>query len=180
MKLRLSIIVGFVVAAGTASAQQVAPSAVRSPVPSYASAAGLAWTFGPVKPHLSDAAVRTAWGLALGAAFMGAGLGIEALNHVQCRGTGTCFGGNPVQAGIGFAFLGTLVGTTAPVLHTKCTRPGRAMLGMLGAVLGATAASLIIDERLFNARTGDPATWRTMGSGLVGMGAGAGIATAIC
>jgi hypothetical protein len=139
------------------------------------------WRFGPVKPHIEDATLRSLYGIGIGAAFMGLGLGINELNRSQCGvGTGGCFGGNPVQAGVGFAFLGSLLGATTPQLRSKCTRSGRAMLGIVGAAVGVTAAGAIMDVRLFNARTGDPATWRTMGTGLVGLGVGAGVATAIC
>jgi hypothetical protein len=137
------------------------------------------WEFGPVKPHLQDAGVRSVYAFAVGAAFMGLGLGIDGINKSNC-GAVQCFDGNPVQAGVGFAFLGTLVGGTGPTLRSKCTRSGRAILGIAGAAIGATAAGAIMNVRLFNARNGDPATIRTMGTGLVGLSLGTGIATAIC
>ncbi len=137
------------------------------------------WKFGPVKPHVQDAGLRSAYAFAAGAVFMGLGLGIDAINKSNC-GAVQCFDGNPVQAGIGFAFLGTLMGGTGPTLHSKCTRSGRAILGIAGAAIGATTAGAIMNVRLFDARNGDPATIRTMGTGLIGMSLGTGIATAIC
>lgn len=164
MKTKLLIIVGLLAIADTASSQQPQK-----------------WSFGPVKPHLQDATVRSAYGIGIGAAFMALGLGINQLNKAQCTGSNIgCFGSNPVQAGVGFAFLGTLIGSTSPQLRSKCTRSGRAMLGIAGAAIGATAAGAIMNVRLFDARTTDPATFRTMSTGLVGLGVGAGVVTAIC
>jgi hypothetical protein len=140
------------------------------------------WTFGPLWPHVEDAGKRTALGFGLGAAFMGLGLGMERVSRMQCTGNGNgpCFTGNQVQAGIGWAFLGTLTGATNPLLHSKCTRSGRAVLAIVGAVVGTSVAGTIVDSKMFHAPRGEPATFRTMGSGLLGMSAGAGIAAAIC
>lgn len=152
----------------------VALAVCASPLPAQQK-----WKFGPVKPHLQDAGLRSAYAFAAGAVFMGLGLGIDAINKSPC-GAVQCFDGNPVQAGIGFAFLGTIVGGTGPTLRSKCTRSGRAILGIAGAAIGVTAAGAIMNVRLFDARDDDPATIRTMGTGLIGMSLGTGIVTAIC
>jgi hypothetical protein len=138
------------------------------------------WTFGPVMPHVKDAALRTVYGLGVGAAFMGLGIGMDKLNQQQCAGGLGCFEGNPVQTGISFALLGVLFGGTGPTLHSKCTRSGRAMLGIVGGLIGTGVAGVIVDRKMFAARRGEPATFRVMGGGLLGMSAGAGIVTAIC
>jgi hypothetical protein len=79
-----------------------------------------------------------------------------------------------------FAFLGALSTATGPQLSSKCNRSGRAIFGILGAVVGVSAAGAIADVRLLNASTFDPATIRTMSTGLLGLGIGTGVVTAIC
>ena len=138
------------------------------------------WEFGRMGPHVADAGKRTISALAISTLFMGFGLGIDRLNAAQCNSKSICSIHNPVQAGTGFAFLGALVGGVGPVLHTKCTRSGRALLGILGATIGISAASAISGERMLTAKNGDPATWKTMGSALAGLSLGTGIVTAIC
>lgn len=165
---------------GRASAQSASASGIRNAVPLHATAARLQWSFGRPAPHVRDAARRTALGLGFGAIFMGFGLGIDRLNHAQCTGNAACFAGNPVQTGMSFAFLGSLAGASAPQFASKCTRSGRAILGIIGAVAGASIVASAADVRLFSARSTDPATFRTMGFGLLGISAGAGIVTAIC
>jgi hypothetical protein len=163
MRTRYLIAAALFLAAPTAEAQRRAP-----------------WTFGPLWPHVEDAGKRTAYAVAFGALFMGAGLGIDKLNNSSCSGGAACFAGNPVQTGISFAFLGVLMGSSAPMLHSKCTRSGRAMLGIVGGILGTAVAGSIVDSKMFGAHRDEPATWKVMGGGLLGMSAGAGIATAIC
>lgn len=159
---------------GSAAAQRMTPYAAMP------AARERGWTFGPVKPHVRDATKRTAYGLVGGALFMAVGLGIDELNQAQCKGATACMGENPVQTGMSFAFLGTLLAATGPQWSSKCTRSGRAMLGILGAIVGSGAAGAIADVRLFNALRDDPASVRTMSAGLLGLGVGAGVATAIC
>lgn len=137
------------------------------------------WSFGPVKPHLVDAAKRTAYSFAGGAIFMALGLGVDQLNASQCRRT-ACGSHNPVQTGLSFAFLGAVSAGTRPQLSSRCNRSGRAVFGILGAVVGAAAASAIADVRLLNAGTFEPATIRTMSAGLLGLSIGTGVVTAIC
>lgn len=138
------------------------------------------WTFGPLWPHVEDAGKRTAFGIAGGAVFMMAGLGIDKLNSSTCSGGAACFNGNPVQTGISFAFLGVLFGSAPPQLHSKCTRSGRALLGMVGGIIGTSIAGNVVDSRMFGAHREERATWKTMGGGLLGMSLGAGIASSIC
>jgi hypothetical protein len=166
MRIRFLIIAALTVAANSVEAQQ--PRGLRG------------WSFGPIGPHVTDASKRTALSVAWGAAFMGLGLGIDALNRQSCSGGAACFSGNPVQAGIGYGFLGAIIGSTGPQFHSKCTRSGRAVLAITGAVIGTGLAALATDSRMFSARRDDPATWKVMGGGLLGMSAGAGIVTAIC
>ena len=170
--------VGLLLNADAVASQQMAPIAVTAFGNREASALAR-WKFGPAMPHIRDAVTRTGYGLAFATIFMGLGLGIDKLNNAQCARNAIC-NGNPVQTGVSFAFLGAVTGATGPKLASQCTRSGRAILGIGGAVLGSWAAATIADVRLFNATQNDPATFRTMGSALLGMGAGAGIITAIC
>jgi hypothetical protein len=129
--------------------------------------------------RIVDAAKRTGSGVVIGGAFMTLGLGIDKLNRVQCGSTSIC-NGNAVQAGSGFAFLGALIGASSPQYNSRCQRSTRGILGLVGAVVGMTAAGAIGDVRLMNARHNEPATIRTMSFALAGPAVGAGIATVIC
>lgn len=111
---------------------------------------------------------------------MAIGLGFDKLNALQCTGATVCSSRNTVQTGLSFAFLGAVSAATRPQLSSKCNRSGRAIFGILGAVIGVSAASTIADVRLLNAGTLQPATFRTMSTGLLGLSIGAGVATAIC
>ena len=186
--MRSSIFVGLVVAglaltAGSAVSQQMMPSAVRNApavaVPDALARGGPAWAFGPTKPHLVDAVMRTGYGLVGGVLFMGLGLGIDKLNSAQCRANTIC-PGNPVQTGVSFAFLGALGGATGPQLSSKCNRSIRAIFGLIGEVVGVTIASKVADVKMLTATAREPATFKTMGSALLGLASGAGVATAIC
>lgn len=152
--------------------------AVRGAIAESGASAG-GWSFGPAKPHLVDAAKRTAYGFTGGAIFMALGLGVDRVNASQCRRT-ACGSRNPVQTGLAFAFLGAVSAGTRPQLSSKCNRSGRAIFGIVGAVVGVSAASAIADVRLLNASTFEPATFRTMSAGLLGLSIGTGVVTAIC
>jgi hypothetical protein len=160
--------------AGIAAAQELSPHAVRSP-----EARSMAWEFGPVRPHVRDAAIRSGSALIGATLLMGIGLGFEQINEAACKGS-LCTAKNTVQTGVSFAFLGALAGAVGRQLNSKCNRSGRAVLGIVGAIAGAAIAGAIADVRLLNSSPGDPATFRTMGTGLLGLSLGAGIATAIC
>ena len=110
---------------------------------------------------------------------MAVGLGVDQLNASQCRRR-ACGSHNPVQTGMTFAFLGALSAGTSPQLSSKCNRSGRAILGIAGAVAGVSVAASIADVRLLDANTLDPATFRTMSAGLLGLSIGTGVVTAIC
>ncbi|HEX7939973.1 MAG TPA: hypothetical protein VF483_13375 [Gemmatimonadaceae bacterium] len=138
------------------------------------------WTFGPAKPHAVDAMKRTGYGLAGGAAFMLLGLGVDKLNHLQCTSRTPCIGGNALQTGASFAFLGAVAVGSGPVLHSHCTRTGRAVLAIIGAWLGGVTASRMLGESIFSGAATGKATWKTMGSALGGLSVGTGVVTAIC
>ena len=182
--MRRWIVVGLVFASAlasrTAAAQAMEPVGFRSADMEYAGIGRNKWTFGPMGPHVADAGKRSIAALVYSTVFMGFGLGIDRLNAAQCSSRSICGLHNPVQAGTGFAFLGALVGGVGRDYHSKCTRSGRALLGVLGATVGISAASAIVNERMLTARPGDAATWKTMGSALAGLSLGTGIATAIC
>ena len=191
--MRSSTIVCLAVAVHTltaksAASQQRVPSALRATpmsapasksVNAPAALAGPGWTFGPTKPHLVDAVKRTGRGLVGGLIFMGFGLGIDKLNNAQCRANTIC-PGNPVQTGVSFAFLGALGGATGPQLSSKCNRSVRAIFGLIGEVIGVTVASKVTGVPMLTAQRREPATFKTMGSALLGLSAGAGVASAIC
>jgi len=111
---------------------------------------------------------------------MAVGLGFDQLNALQCSGTVVCSSRNTVQTGLSFAFLGAVSAATRPQLSSKCNRSGRAIFGILGALVGVSAASAIADVKLLNAGTFQPATFRTMSTGLLGLSIGTGVVTAIC
>ena len=168
--------------AESAASQALTPYAVRSaPVLNApdAIAVGPGWTFGPTKPHLVDAVMRTGYGLVGGVIFMGFGLGIDRLNNAQCNKNTIC-PANPVQTGVSFAFLGALGGATGPKLSSKCGRSLRAIFGLIGEVIGVTVASKVAGVPMLTAQRGEPATFKTMSSALLGLSAGAGVASAIC
>lgn len=182
MRLPIAVgvaVAGLLLAADAAASQAPAEYAADSGIVESGTAA-VRWSFGPTKPHLVDAVKRTAYGFTGGAILMAIGLGFDQLNALQCTGTMVCSSRNTVQTGLSFAFLGAVSAATRPELSSKCKRSGRAIFGILGAVIGVSAASTIADVRLLNAGTLQPATFRTMSTGLLGLSIGAGVATAIC
>lgn len=182
--MRRWIVAGFVIASAlaqkTAASQAMEAYGIRSAEIESAGIGFGKWSFGPLRPHVVDAGRRSVTSLMFSTIFMGLGLGIDRLNAAQCNSKTICSIHNPVQAGTGFAFLGALVGGVGREYHSKCTRAGRAMLGILGASIGISTASLITDARMLTARNGDPATWKVMGSALAGLSLGTGVVTAIC
>lgn len=167
--------------AGSARAQETAASGMRLAPSGVTSAMGrVTWSFGKPGPHIRDAGRRSLYGFVGGGIFMVIGLGVNALNASQCGARTICSMDNPVQAGIGFAFLGAVAGASGPQFSSKCTRSGRAILGIVGAAVGVTVAAAASGSPLMNAHSTDKATVKTMGTGLLGLGLGSGVVTAIC
>src|SRR6185436_1089138 len=149
MRLKAALMVLLLLsAAGSAGAQQRQPLGAR------------------IKPAAVDAVKRTGWATAMGTVLMAFGLGMDRLNRAQCGSNQIC-NGNAVQAGASFAFLGALLGATGGQYHSNCSRSARAIFGIVGAVVGVSAASAIGDVRLLNANRMDPATIRTMSYALL-------------
>jgi len=172
-------VAGLLLADHPAASQQIVTYAAR-PAAAGFSIAARGHSFGPIEPYLVDAVKRSAYALTGGAIFMAVGLGFDRLNASQCGARSVCPARHTVQTGMSFAFLGAVTAGTGPQLSSNCSRSGRAILGIIGAAVGVSTAAAIADVRLLNADTFEPATFSTMSSGLLGLGVGTGVATAIC
>jgi hypothetical protein len=161
---------------GPLAAQSVRLDSRLVPPPPMAVAADR-WSFGPVRPHLVDAAKRTGYAMLGGSALMGIGLLADQLAG-GCDGA--CAARRTVQTGMTYAFVGAVAYGAGPMLKSKCNRAGRGLLGIAGAAVGVIVASAVIDVPLMGAGPEERATVGTMSSGLLGLSLGTGVFTAIC